>query len=45
MTPQVLLRDVIKSDLPILCRQIGMSYGDLIGRIVESAMARERGGR
>lgn len=28
------------SDLPILCGRVGMSYRELIGRIVESAMAR-----
>ena len=35
----------VKSDLPILCRQIGMSYVELIGRILASATERLRGGR
>jgi len=33
------------SDLPIMCRQAGVSYDELIGRIVHSALRRARPGR
>jgi D-alanine-D-alanine ligase len=35
----------VHSDLPIICRHVGVAYEDLIARIVASAAERGRGKR